>query len=137
MFASTAEQRKTDPIWGPMPGGERMFETCLRIQAFIHSMEYLTREGINDVLLVAHGDVMAAMRIVMEGFVPGSPLIHKTDPSQKIGNCDMLEYTTTLGDTMPSWGRLVHLDQEFSEVPFNSLKDRVIHSVSALDDFLS
>lgn len=136
VYAETAEQRKADPIWGPMPGGERMFETCLRVQSFIQSLDHLTELGIDDVLMVAHGDVMAALRIVMEGFDPGSPLIHKTDRRQKIGNCDVLEYITEAGAVMPTLGRLVHLGEDFEDVSYNRLDQNVISRLSTLDALL-
>lgn len=85
--------RKIDPFFWTPPGGESMATLCLRIREF---MDTLHREcSDKTVIVVCHGEVMWATRIVLEKLtrMQYHDLDTSSDPTDRIHNCQVLEYT--------------------------------------------
>ena len=81
-------------FYTPWPGGESIADVCNRLRNFINA---LNSDGMNQkrVIVVAHGDVMQAVRVIVEGILPD-----EYDERSKanlrdfrIGNGQIIHYT--------------------------------------------
>lgn len=92
-YKQAMEDRKRDGMFWRPPNGESMSNLCIRVDSIIQTM---AREcGGKDVIIVCHGEVMVAFRILLERMSPWeySRMDSSTDKKDKILNCQILQYT--------------------------------------------
>lgn len=81
-------------FYTPMPDGESILDVCNRLRNFTGA---LNRDSINrkNIVIVAHGDVMQALRVIFERISPDDYDKHsKADTSDfRIGNGQIIHYT--------------------------------------------
>lgn len=83
-------------FYTPMPDGESIANVCDRLPNFIGALNS-NNEGTNKkrVIIVSHGDVMRALRVIFEGISPDHyhELIQENQCDFKFGNGQIIHYT--------------------------------------------
>lgn len=93
-YAEYLTQRERHLLFAPLPGGEPMAPVCDRLRGNIVST--LHRELADKrVIIVSHGDVMRAFRIIFERITADEyhALDQANEPSFRIGNGQIIHYT--------------------------------------------
>lgn len=92
-YRQAMEDRRRDGMFWRPPNGESMSNLCIRVDNIIQAMARECSE--KNVIVVCHGEVMVAFRIVLEKMSPWeySRLDASTDKKDKILNCQILQYT--------------------------------------------
>ncbi len=81
-------------FYTPWPDGESIADVCNRLRNLVGALD---REDVNQkrIIIVAHGDVMQAFRIIFEGILPDryDELSKANLPDFRIGNGQIIHYT--------------------------------------------
>lgn len=93
--------RKQAPLFWRPPGGESLIEVALRFDRLVQTL-YRECDG-GRVILVIHGEVMAAARVVLERMdVPEfNEWMRSTAPEDDIDNCQIFHYTRRIDPEDP------------------------------------
>ncbi len=93
LYGPELRARSVEPFYWRPDGGETMEEVCARVKMFL--LELVLRKPRAKTIVVCHGEVMWAFRIVLENLsVKTFADIHLLpDSHRKIWNCQMLHYT--------------------------------------------
>ena len=107
-YPQNARMRRTDPLYWVPPGGESIAHVAEdRVR---NALATLHRECSGQrVLMVTHGELMLAFRLVLERWSDEEFLDHSEAAQEKITNCTVLHYSPTnptKGDVMPTLGFL-------------------------------
>jgi NAD+ kinase len=106
--ATTEEERKLllpsldlrdrDGLWWAPPGGESVASVTVRLHAFLDGISR-DSNGANTTVVVCHGEVMWALRILLERMPPHEyrELDESSDPAHKIHNAHILVYEKPRG----------------------------------------
>ena len=92
-FALDYESRKINPFYWKPPRGESMLDLCLRIDRLLNTL-YRECDG-QDVIIVCHGEIMWAFRIVIERITLHDyiDLDASNNPFHRIHNCQIIQYS--------------------------------------------
>ncbi len=92
-YADEIRRRKQHPFYWRPPGGESMADVCLRVDRVVQTM-HRECEG-QKVLIVCHGETMAAFRFVLERMDPEvyKRIALERDPKERMNNCQVVHYT--------------------------------------------
>ncbi len=92
-LAKYLDVRPYHHFYTPMPDGESICDVCNRLRSLVDVLdsEHKQKRGI----IVAHGDVMKALRVIFEGILPDryQELIEQNSREFKIGNGQIIHYT--------------------------------------------
>jgi broad specificity phosphatase PhoE len=91
-FADSFTIRGIEPFfWAPL-NGESFRDLIIRIRDFVDSMH---RANAQNMLVVCHGEVMKAFRIILLGLTPSeyAEMEFSKDPLKRIHNCQVDHYT--------------------------------------------
>lgn len=89
-FGEVMKKRSIDPFFWCPPGGESLANLCLRLRAILDALH---RECSDQrVLIVCHGEVMWAFRIILERMPRETFLKLHLSRSDQISNCHVLHY---------------------------------------------
>lgn len=91
-FAENIKMRKVEPLFWKPVGGESFLDLIIRIRDFIDS---LFRSNAENVIVVCHGEVMKAIRIILCQLTPTeyAKMEFSKDPLERIHNCQIDHYT--------------------------------------------
>lgn len=112
-FDSYFKELEDDPYFASLPGGASLHETSLRLRPLVKRL--LRDEGM--VIVVAHGDVIRVMRMIIEEWSVGEIENNLADSSERILNGQVLNYKFEDGvpvsfrrsDEGGNWGMPVNL----------------------------
>lgn len=91
VFPRTARMREIAPLFARLDGGEAIADNvAMRIRSF---RDTLMRKPDENVLVVAHGDILSTARYILEEMLPEQWQAIEDDPSQRIANCSVLWYS--------------------------------------------
>lgn len=81
-------------FYTPMPDGESIEDVCVRLRSFISAIDSDDNKQ-KRVIIVAHGDVMQALRVIFEHISPDryDELVKVNSPDFRIGNGQIIHYT--------------------------------------------
>lgn len=119
VFAQSLADREITPYYWRPPNGEALVEVCARLRPILSALH---RECAGKrVVIVCHGEVMEAFRVELERLSEHAYLeweeSKKTDPTQKINNCQIFHYTRRDPSGIP-WREIsTHLDWRRSLCP--------------------
>jgi broad specificity phosphatase PhoE len=93
-YAESLNARDVNPFYWIPPNGEAIAELVLRMRA---PLETIHREcgDLDNVVIVAHGEVMWALRVALERITPERylELDRSKSPFDRIHNCQIIQYT--------------------------------------------
>lgn len=95
-FKEYLEMRERQPFYSPLPDGESMADVCNRLQTnIIPSLHRVDPDS--RVLIVSHGALMHAMRIILEHCTAEqyNQSERENSPAFRIGNGQVVHYTRT------------------------------------------
>jgi len=90
-FPDTERMRRSNPFFARFDNGESVFDNTFQVAAFIDMCE--RDMAGRRVVAVTHGEYMWSVRFKIERMLPAEWVDLDDDPSQRIGNCAILEYT--------------------------------------------
>lgn len=107
-FGEALKMQTVEPFFWAPPNGESFKDLNIRIRDFIDSLH---RSEVLNVIVVCHGEVMKAFRIVFLQMTPMeyAEMEFSKDPLKRIHNCQVDWYTRTDPETLKSDTRLTHL----------------------------
>lgn len=91
-YKNVMQMRHTEPYFWNIPNGEPFDRFVVRIRDFVDS---LYRADVQNVLVVCHGEVMKALRVILTGMTPEeySLMEFSDDPLVRIHNTQVDHYT--------------------------------------------
>jgi len=91
-YSSSLKMRKIEPFFWSPPNGESFDHLILRIRDFVDSLH---RSETTNVIVVCHGEVMKAIRVILCGMTPDqyAEMEFSKDPLKRIHNCQIDHYT--------------------------------------------
>jgi NAD+ kinase len=90
------DSQRNHHFYTPMPDGESIANVCDRLRNFISALDSDSEEiNRKRVIVVAHGDVMRALRVIFEQISPDryDELVRANSPDFRIGNGQIIHYT--------------------------------------------
>lgn len=136
LFPFTDAHRSTAPLYNRYNRGESLGDVQLRIRNFIETLHREREErGYENILIVAHGDVMSAFRIILEHWTNDDLIRTKDDPAYNIGNCSLLQYRREVDGPYTN-RRLVPLVHTPDMVEWEAMSPRRKFSADSLAELL-
>jgi broad specificity phosphatase PhoE len=93
-------------FYTPLPDGESICDVTNRLHSVVNLLDWA---NAHSVIIVAHGDVIRALRIIFEEILPDRyhELIEKNSDDFKIGNGQIIHYTRCNGHVVSDYFCLV------------------------------
>jgi NAD+ kinase len=104
-FAHALQMREVEPFFWAPPGGESFNSLVLRVRDFIASV---ARVGVENVIIVCHGEVMKAFRIIFMHLKPWeyAKMEFSKESLERVHNCQIDHYSRRNPETFQLSSRL-------------------------------
>ncbi len=128
-FGEALMMRTVEPFFWAPPNGESFNDLILRVRDFIASV---ARLNLQNVLVVCHGEVMKAFRIVFHKLTPSEygEMEFSKDPLKRIYNCQIDHYsrcspeTSTISERLEWFQVYRYSEKESIVIPWKNIPRR-------------